>query len=286
MIIRAPLSKCPDCHYSFRGLPTAGRCPECGFHYDEHTVVMRPARFWKKFLTAAGLEALLFYFLGPPMLVLLGSFFPGTVSILILMVLALVILAMNALLLHKATKYGHFAAVTPKGIVVKNRTGEQWIAVKDISIFSKHDPVPWLKKRGIDRTISLKNLFDARNELVEFEQAIFGTGPKDSPPNKADDNASSREHPENQDAPPDQQKPGSRSRKSKKRGPAAIMTAIGVSLIAIGLLFMPLVALFLANDIKKTIVSVGVGVFWLGAAIALIGQWKSDPHSRKKNKQT
>lgn len=268
MIIRAPLSKCPDCHYLLRGLPPAGRCPECGFHYDEHTVVMRPARFWKKFLTAAGLEALLFYFLGPPMLVLLGSFFPGTVSILILMALALVILAMNALLLHKATKYGHFAAVTPRGIVVKNRAGEQWIAPEDISIFSKHDPAPWIKKRGIDRTISLKNLFDARSELAEFEQAIFGTGPKDSPPSQWNLQASDR------------------PRKSKKRGLAAIVTAIGVSLIAIGLLVMPLVALFLSNDIKKTILSVGVGVFWFGAAIALIGQWKSDPISRKKNKKT
>ncbi len=33
---------CPECGYSWRGLPGVGRCPECGFRYDGTTVVWRP----------------------------------------------------------------------------------------------------------------------------------------------------------------------------------------------------------------------------------------------------
>lgn len=34
------LDKCPACDYSFRGLPGVGRCPECGFTYDEDTFIL------------------------------------------------------------------------------------------------------------------------------------------------------------------------------------------------------------------------------------------------------
>ena len=31
---------CPSCSYNLRGLPTAHRCPECGFDYDPNAVVI------------------------------------------------------------------------------------------------------------------------------------------------------------------------------------------------------------------------------------------------------
>ena len=31
---------CLKCHYSLEGLPTVHRCPECGFAYDEHAIVI------------------------------------------------------------------------------------------------------------------------------------------------------------------------------------------------------------------------------------------------------
>ncbi len=34
------LNRCPQCSYSFQGLPAAGRCPECGFVYDDSTFVL------------------------------------------------------------------------------------------------------------------------------------------------------------------------------------------------------------------------------------------------------
>jgi hypothetical protein len=38
------LTTCPVCQYDLAGLPRAHRCPECGFEYDEHTVLLRPDR--------------------------------------------------------------------------------------------------------------------------------------------------------------------------------------------------------------------------------------------------
>jgi len=142
MIIRAPLSKCPNCHYLLRGLPTAGRCPECGFHYDEHTIVMRPAKVWRKFLVTVGIEILLLYQLSPILFVLLGKVLPGQYAFATLLALVLGVFAATALYLFRVTKHDHFAALTPKGVVVKNRSGEHWVAVEDISLFSKYDPTP------------------------------------------------------------------------------------------------------------------------------------------------
>lgn len=42
MQIHAGGSNCPDCGYSWRGLPDEGRCPECGLVYGETLAVWRP----------------------------------------------------------------------------------------------------------------------------------------------------------------------------------------------------------------------------------------------------
>jgi hypothetical protein len=41
-----PLTKCPICRYDLTGLPASHRCPECGFEYDETTVVWYAPRDW------------------------------------------------------------------------------------------------------------------------------------------------------------------------------------------------------------------------------------------------
>jgi hypothetical protein len=38
---RVRLEACPRCAYSLSGLPESGRCPECGFNYDERTFVLQ-----------------------------------------------------------------------------------------------------------------------------------------------------------------------------------------------------------------------------------------------------
>jgi len=59
-----------------------------------------------------------------------------------------------------------------------------------------------------------------------------------------------------------------------------------VTLIAIGILSILISGLLPPTGLGEIVGSIGVGVFWVGAAIALIGQWKSDPVSHKQNKQT
>lgn len=44
------LTHCPVCRYSLTGLPRNHRCPECGFEYDQTTVVWRPPVFPRWFL--------------------------------------------------------------------------------------------------------------------------------------------------------------------------------------------------------------------------------------------
>ena len=34
-----PLTRCPQCKYSLKGLPADQRCPECGFEYDAETAM-------------------------------------------------------------------------------------------------------------------------------------------------------------------------------------------------------------------------------------------------------
>jgi len=44
------IDQCPECQYPFTGLPHSGRCPECGFEYDERTQVWTPNRPWLIYL--------------------------------------------------------------------------------------------------------------------------------------------------------------------------------------------------------------------------------------------
>lgn len=47
------LDRCPQCQYSFEGLPAEGRCPECGLRYDRESIAWRPrfGRTWVIFLS-------------------------------------------------------------------------------------------------------------------------------------------------------------------------------------------------------------------------------------------
>ncbi len=46
-----PLTWCPQCKYSLKGLPANHSCPECGFEYDAETAAWhgRTSRIWTSF---------------------------------------------------------------------------------------------------------------------------------------------------------------------------------------------------------------------------------------------
>ncbi len=44
-----PLTTCPKCTYALTGLPSAHRCPECGFEFDEYSWVWKaPKEKWNR----------------------------------------------------------------------------------------------------------------------------------------------------------------------------------------------------------------------------------------------
>lgn len=58
------LDRCPACRYSLQGLPSVYRCPECGFEYDEGTIIL--SETVSKTNRWSLLLILPMFFMGPP----------------------------------------------------------------------------------------------------------------------------------------------------------------------------------------------------------------------------
>lgn len=181
MIFRPPIDSCPACCYPLTGLPGVYRCPECGFEYDEATIVFKPSSPWRTYVSTLGAAAVLAYFLLPIALSiavdLLGPT-PGYVVSLLIFGGPLAVLAWRV---RRANKIGRFAAMTKSGLFIRNIGGLHVINWDDISTVAVQDMRPWMKRRSKEAIIGLHGILTTPEEKYAFADAV-GRGRSGQPP--------------------------------------------------------------------------------------------------------
>ena len=72
-------ANCPRCNYSRRGLPDAGKCPECGLDYSPESLILFGWAFGEKasILTSRRVNPGLLVWIGAFLLIFLGNFMSG-----------------------------------------------------------------------------------------------------------------------------------------------------------------------------------------------------------------
>ena len=257
MICRPPIVACPACNYPLTGLPTAHRCPECGFEYDEATIVFKPSRPWMTYVGTLGLAVVLLYFYAPIVGGLtLGT--AGTVAASVVMFLIVAApLAVLAWRIRRANRLGRFAALTKDGLFVRNIGGLTKVDWDDISTVAVNDMRPWLKRRSEEAAIGLHGILTTREEKRAFAEAI-ARGRGGEPPGigltPGDDD----------DAP--KSTLSSRSRR---------LTRSGLVNLVISFVLMAIATLTTSPRNQWTAGALGV-VAWIGIILVLTGLWQSD----------
>jgi len=220
------------------------------------------------------MEFMLSYFFVSVFFNSLGTYMTYKTAAFAAFALIVMIPVLTVLVVLLANRQHRFAAVTPKGVVVRNLRNQDFVAFDDISIVALRDTPPWIKHRGIDRLIVLKGLCDTEDELKIFEEAISRARSKDSqteptsPPfGRSAVSSSTNSSPDHNPAQP--------SKSKKRRG--FIATITGLTLLGTGIFILIVSALILPNHLSKIYQNIGVCMFWIGVVLALIGQWQSDP---------
>lgn len=159
----SPPKSCPCCRYDFTGLPAAYRCPECGFEYDEHTIVWRARNPWRPMLAAAGfvlptlmatwttIRLVTGRYVGP------GELF-GTIAI-------FATVATFSIVIYRQNRRGRFVAINPVGVHGR--------------AYYRDVVVPKLDQRGVRITyqhksfgVTIPQVFDHEHDFADFRDAI------------------------------------------------------------------------------------------------------------------
>jgi|GEM_PF-1643184 len=164
--------QCPECGHAPLLPVEGGTCPECGFVYDQHTLIWRPRRPWRIYIMFANtliFSPWLFRFLAvvllwghwPPKSVLIGAAISGGS-------LCWALPRLRVLLSD-----GHrYAAVTPTGVQARTprrRYALSWDDIREITVVLG---IPHIVHRDSGRAILLDWIFDTDQEVREFLEAI------------------------------------------------------------------------------------------------------------------
>lgn len=177
------LKQCPMCGYSLEGLPSEHKCPECGEAYDTDVRVWQPhldlslkyAPYWIPILLL--LLLLPQAVIGSPM-----TFNP--IQAITMLIGVLTIGALGGLIIRWAntTRLGPLLALMPRGVFIRYRGRESFVAWKDIRsvelVFGsglwihRHGALPVTLRRGFRK----RTLLEIR-DTIQSQLAMRQTGP-------------------------------------------------------------------------------------------------------------
>ncbi len=169
----ADLEQCPVCAADLRVRPAPGRCPDCGFQYDEQTRVWRSDQTWRRLairymvmglaagLFIAVLEALTYGEARRPVLPLVFGLLAPLAGLAIRRILSGRII-------------GRFVALTPDGIVVGTlpRARLQLVHWEDFERLEEQRGVLKLHRSDAPVPIPLEDIFKSPAEAAEFRAAL------------------------------------------------------------------------------------------------------------------
>ncbi len=162
---------CPVCHYSLRGLPASHRCPECGFEYDEHTLIWRPARRRGVYavLVFVGLWAL---YEAVQLARSVVATHPTLSREMILGAVLLPIIGVLLFRLWRAARRGRFIAVTPHGVFARSVHREEsipWHAIEHVARGTRQVLIRWREDHD---AYDFEWIFDTEDEAAAFRVAL------------------------------------------------------------------------------------------------------------------
>jgi hypothetical protein len=135
MKLLSGLSCCPRCKYPLTGLACAGRCPECGFEYDEATRVWVRARRWS-WLTPIVLGAVGLFPLSLRAFEELERGFAGVSAkwwLVLVWIAGMGFLVYCASRFYRANRLGSYIAITSAGIETRLGLHHRFVRWSEIS---------------------------------------------------------------------------------------------------------------------------------------------------------
>ncbi len=166
------LQSCPECGEAFTRPGASGRCPGCGFEFDEHTRIWRHERSWPRRVVnygllglAVGAVAVVGYRLE------LGEVPNAVLPIVLAMIIATLGTLMDRLLVGRLSN--RFVAITPRGLLIgtrRNATLLPWGAVARLR--TQPGRVPRVELGGDEPAVALEDVFDSAAEFEAFRQAF------------------------------------------------------------------------------------------------------------------
>lgn len=164
--------KCPECGQAPLVPVSPGCCPECGFEYDEHTLIWRPRRPWRIYLLF--LNTLIFLpWLFRLLQVVLLYHKPPTKPVVLGALASLITLCWALPRLRVLLSEGHrFAAITPRGVQARTPRNAYLIPWAELGEVTALLGIPRLKQRGTATVATLDWIFDSDQEVRDFLAGI------------------------------------------------------------------------------------------------------------------
>ena len=166
-----PLTRCPQCEYSRRGLPPDHKCPECGFEYDVEATI------WESRPSKKGIAAIL---LGGCFViwtilsdVLSGGFPPASVP----GILALFFSALLLFVLYRAfvtSRAGSAVCTTGEGLLIKFGRDAKLYPWGDVegAFWDVANKIGGVKFRGSSRPLYFYKILKKQSDFEDFAHEV------------------------------------------------------------------------------------------------------------------